>query len=286
MTTKTTFLGEEVSMSQQTNNSRVSNVQVSEDRCGSSPLQESCVNISSRNLGDRLNVPVTPIGRTDGVVVKIPVVLAELNVRFFVNAMIDLPEPALEIKDIKKNLKITQCMLLQPTNVLFIKGFVRKNIDYSTMNCSNTEGVCGEIHHCTIDVPFEATTPVEFFREPEPVFTNNRNEFGYLKEESLPLDSFAEKDKLMSSDFSEFNQVSSEYFNELPYCDLISSNITVFDEYINRRRPVDIDLPFEERLFTQVEEKMVVELRLKVLQRQQVNVPSTSGGSICRGQYR
>ena len=75
------------------------------------------------------NTPVTPIGLPGGVVVKIPVVLAELTVRFNVNAFIKLPELALEIKDIKKRLKITQCMLLQPTNILFIKGYVRKNID-------------------------------------------------------------------------------------------------------------------------------------------------------------
>ena len=262
-------------MSKQIKDVQVSDIQVSQNRCGNnvSPQQNACVEVDARNLGDCPNIPTEPVGRTDGVVVKIPVTLAELDIRFFVNARIDLPEPALEVKDIKKNLKITQCMLLQPTNVLFIQGFVRKNIDYSTGTCSNLDGVCGEIHHCTIDVPFECTTPVDFSVLPDLPLLNTRDEFGYLRVESLPTDRFAEKDHLMSKDFSEYNQNSTEYFNMLPYCDLIASNIVEFDEFINRRRPDGVDLPFEERLFTQIEEKMVIQLSLRLLQEQQVRIP-------------
>ena len=263
-------------MSKQVENVEVSDIQVSQNRCGNdiSPQQTGCVEVDAKNLGDRTNIPTDPVGRTDGVIAKIPVTLAEFNVRFFVNARIDLPEPALEIKDIKKNLKITQCMLLQPTNVLFIKGFVRKNIDYSTGTCSNLDGVCGEIHHCTIDVPFEFTTPVDFFTLPIDPISNERNEFAYMKKEALPRDSFAEKDRLVSRDFSEYNQISTEYLGELPFCDLLGSSIVEFDEFINRRRPVNTDLPFEERLFTEIEEKMVVQLNLRLLQEQQVVIPT------------
>ena len=262
-------------MSKQVQNAQVSDVQVSRSRCGNNiaPQQNGCVEVDAKNLGDCPNESIDPVGRGDGVVVRLPVTLAELDVRFFVNARIDLPEPALEVINIKKRLKITQCMLLQPTNVLFIKGFVRKNIDYSTNTCSNLDGVCGDIRHCTIDVPFECTTPVDFTTQPDLPIFNARDEFGYLRIEALPRDNFAEKDHLMSNDFSEYNQSSIEYFNKLPFCDLISSNITEFDEFINRTRPIDIDLPFEERLFTQIEEKMVIALSLRVLQEQQVAIP-------------
>ncbi len=271
-------------MTDKAQNAKISNIQVYEDRCGCpgpGPIEQSCVDVDARNLGDCPNVPRTPVGIINGAVIKVPVVLAEFTVRFFVNAIIDLPEPALEIKDIKKRLKVTQCLLLQPTNILFIKGFVRKNIDYSTRTCSNNEGVCGEIHHCTIDVPFECTTPITFFRPPAPLLANERQEFEYLKEESLPRDTFAEKDKLMSGDLSEFNQTSTEFFNELPFCELISSRINEFDEFINRRRPANVNLPFEEREFRRIEEKMVIALRLKLLQKRQVTVPSIPGNTIC-----
>ena len=105
---------------------KVSNVNVfanspNTNRC-QSKNKESCADVDSTVLDNCPNTPLTPIGITSGVVARIPVVLAELTVRFNVGAFIRLPEPALEIKDIKKKLKITQCLLLQPTNILFIKN--------------------------------------------------------------------------------------------------------------------------------------------------------------------
>lgn len=255
------------------------NMQCFDNRCGDDLVEPSpCVN--SRNLDICPNYSETPTGIKTGVIAKIPVVLAQLTVPFHISSVINLPEPALEIKDIKKSLKVTQCLLLQPTNILFIRGFVRKNIDYSNRTCSSLDGVCGEIQHCTIDVPFECTTPVTFFRNPQNLLVNSRNEFEYLREEELPRDTFAEKDHLMSGDLSEFNQQSEEFFNELPFCELLYSNIYEFDEYINRTVPSNVDIPFEEREFTEIEEKMVIELTLKVLQKRQVRIPPTTGDCV------
>lgn len=206
------------------------------------------------------------------VVAKIPVVLAELKIQINVSSYIKLPEPALEIKTIKKRLKIVQCRLLQNTNMLFIKGFVRKNIDYSTKGrCSNDKGVCGDIKHCTIDVPFECTTPVDFNgTDPKPVIFNKSKEFEYFREQELPSD-FPEKENLLAGDLSQFNQESTEYFNELPYCELIKSRIVEFDELLDRRA-IYGSAPFEERLFKEIEEKMVIYLTLKILQKRQVKI--------------
>lgn len=74
------------------------------------------------------NTPVTPKVVTGSVVTKVPVVLAETSVQVDMDTLINFPEPVLEIKDIKKDLKLTQCQLLLPTNKLFLQGFVRKNI--------------------------------------------------------------------------------------------------------------------------------------------------------------
>ncbi|KNF08872.1 hypothetical protein CLPU_5c01790 [Gottschalkia purinilytica] len=243
----------------------------SSKKSGSSKLN-NCVNVESRVIDtcNNIQVQINPI--TTGAIVKIPVVLAKLTVQFNLASIIDLPEPALEIKDIKKKVKITQCLLLQDTNVLFIKGFVRKNIDYSTKVCSNKEGICGEIHHCTVDIPFECSTPVTFNgNQPLPIINNTSNEFEYFRVEELPND-FAEKDKLLSGDFSEFNQTSTEFFNELPFCELICSKIVEFDEFSNRTYSSKGDLPFEEKFFTKIEEKMVISLTLKILQKQQVAI--------------
>jgi hypothetical protein len=237
-----------------------------------------CVDVKSDVLDSCTNTPITPSGLATGAIAKIPVVLAELTIRFHVRALIDLPEKALDIKNIKKKIKITQCLLLQPTNILFIKGFVRKNIDYATGSCSNIKGVCGELHHCTVDVPFECSTPVTFFTEPEDLAVNSSAEFEYFKVSDLPNKHFAEKDKLLSSDLSEFNQIVVQNFNELPFCELISARIFEFDEFINRHRPCHEDFPFEEKFFNKIEEKMVIELTVKVLQNRQVRIPRSGVG--------
>lgn len=243
----------------------ISVTQVDNAACG------HCVKVKGNTLENCENesVDIDPI--TTGVVAKIPVVLAELTVQVNVSSLIKLPEPALEIKDIKKRLKITQCRLLQNTNILFIKGFVRKNIDYSTRDCSNYEGVCGDLRHCTVDVPFECTTAVEFNgTDPDDIVFNTKSQFEYFRKDDLPGD-FPEKEKLLSGDFSEFNQITTEYLNELPYCEIISSRIVEFDEFLNRK-PIYDPAPFEEREFKRIDEKMVIYITLKILQKRQVEI--------------
>ncbi|GAB6181504.1 hypothetical protein JCM14036_28230 [Desulfotomaculum defluvii] len=248
--------------------------------------KQACVKVtgggSQPTCSSTFPAVTTPVA-TLPVTVKIPVVLSEITVQVNLDSIITLPEPALEIKNIKKRVKVTQCLLLQePTNgdvvsngmtgTLFLKGFVRKNIDYATRACSNTEGVCGDIRHCTVDVPYSCTTTIPFATPPQAPIVNTREEFEFFRRQKLPRGAgFAEKDSLLSGDFSEFNQVSEEFFTELPYCELISARIVEYDEYLNRTRP-NTTIPFEEKEFTQVEEKMVLFITLKVLQNQQVPI--------------
>lgn len=236
--------------------------------------KKCCVDVSGGEIVECVNTPALIEPLVTGAVVKVPAVLAELTVQFNVNATITLPEPAIEIKNIKKRLKITQCLLLQNTNMLFIKGVVRKNIDYSTRSCSTDEGICGDIRHCTVDVPFNCTTPVTFNGlEPLDPIPGSTTEFEYFTKRDLKGPGFADKDDLLSGDLSEFNQISTEFFNELPFCELISSRIIEFDEYLN---PVGIhakEVPFEERQFFALEEKMVIFLTLKILQNRQIAIP-------------
>ena len=228
-----------------------------------------------------VTVAITP-DITSGTV-KVPVILNTIQVTIPVDSIITLPEPALEIKDIKPKVKITQCLLLQapPLNgadfnlngtVLSIKGFVRKNLNYATRMCSNPQGVCGDIRHCTVDVPFSCMTGVSFVTPPATVLANTSDEFEFFRKQQLSGPGFAEKDHLLSGDFSEFNQVSQEFFNELPFCELLDARIVDYNEYLNRRRPRGSNLPFEEKEFKQLEEKMVVVVTLNILQKRQVPI--------------
>src|SRR3954452_12406716 len=106
-----------------------------------------CIDFNtSASVHDCNSTPVTPIVTTPGpqVIMKVPVTLAERNVSTSLSANINFPHPVLEIKDIKKRVKIVQCsLILEPAATvaqsfvrvdghLFLKGFVRKNIQYAS----------------------------------------------------------------------------------------------------------------------------------------------------------
>ncbi|MGG3802710.1 CsxC family protein [Metabacillus fastidiosus] len=223
------------------------------------------------------NKPVQPRA-IQNAFVKVPVVLGETTVQIDMDAKIEFPEPVLEIKKIKKHLKLTQCRLLLPTNKLFIRGFVRKNIQYATPRSSNRHQVLSSIHSLTVDIPFEAVTEIDFLNQPQFHSNPDTRDFTFFTASKLPQ-GFSQKEKLLSADFSQYDQISGEVFNELPYCELLYSKFIEYDEALDRQMGVVygpdgecMDAPFEEGTFTKVEEKMVVELTLKVLQNQQVHI--------------
>ena len=64
---------------------------------------------------------------------------------------------------------------------------------------------------------------------------------------STPLpDGYPEKDELLSDDLSQFNQQSTQYFNELPYCELVKAEIIEIDQSLNRK-PGKIIKPSHEK---------------------------------------
>lgn len=226
------------------------------------------------------NKKVEPDFVKDDVFAKVPVVLAETVVQIDMDGKIEFPEPVLEIKTIKKSLRLTQCRLLLPTNKLFIRGFVRKNIQYATP-IKSKDGILSEIHSLTVDMPFETVTEIDFISKPQFMPNPDQKEFTYFKQSKLPQPGFSQKEKLLSGDFTQFDQISGEVFNELPFCELLSSRFIEYDESLDRKmghvmNKCDewIDSGFSEGTFTEVEEKMVVELKLKVLQNQQVRIHS------------
>lgn len=261
---------------------KVIECQSKKDEKYSKGSKESYVTVKDETISSCINVPTDIEAITSGVVAKIPVVLAELRLQVNINSTIELPEYAYEIKNIKKKVKVTQCLLIRDTGMLFIKGFVRKNIDYSTRSGSNSRSFHGDIRHFTVDVPFTCTTEV-FFNgfPPAPVIDNTSREFEYLMQQDLSGPNFGTKDKLQSSDTTEYNQVSTEEFNELPYCELIRAEIVEFDEALNPTEFAHNYMPFEERKFKRLEEKMVLFLTLKLLQNRQVAIPAIGGIADC-----
>ena len=183
------------------------------------------------------HLPHVSLGK---IVTKVPVVLAELTIQIDTVAEITFPEPVLEIKDVKKRVKITQCRLLLPTNKLFIKGFVRKNIQYASpsqdIQGNSATSISSDLHSYTVDIPFETITEIKkYISKPVLPKVNHREEFDFFVSRPLPS-GYPEKDEVLTSDLSQFHQESEQYYNELPFCELISSRIIEWDEATNRQR--------------------------------------------------
>ena len=236
----------------------------------------------------------TPV--SNQVIMKVPVTLAERKVSTSLSANINFPHPVLEIKDIKKRVKIVQCsLMLDPTITagtrfllpywpgghLFLKGFVRKNIQYASPTHLSSDDSCvsSSLKSLTTDIPFECVVTIpagDFISPPQRPVLNARAEFDFFRAQNLGH-GFPEKDQLLSSDLSQFHQQSSQFYNELPFCELISSTITEWDEAVDRK-PLHGNAPFEEGYFHRIVEKIFLEFTIKVLQNQQARVTVNPAG--------
>ncbi|MFG6496354.1 DUF3794 domain-containing protein [Fictibacillus sp. UD] len=249
-------------------------------------------NSTSKHVCD--SEPVTPevIPASELTYVKLPVVLAELAVQIPMHARIVFPdgEEVLEVKTIGKKTFVTQCKLLnrQPREgqrdfrpKVYLAGFVRKNIQYASLPVADADGeVLSTIKSLTVDVKWDCVTEVdEFLTNPVGPFYDTRADWGYLVSRTLP-DGNPAKDRLHGTDLSQFHQDSTQYFNEMPFCELIQADIIEIDEALTPL--TDLALPMGtdpnsivgERTFTELSEKMVLELTVKLLQLQQVRIAS------------
>lgn len=254
--------------------------------CNEQAPQQACAAVAStpQSMCEQLSVTPTVIG-AGPVFVKIPVVLAETNITIPTEATITLDQRAMEIKRIKKNVFLNQCRLIpfsqdnRPgTGILFVAGFVRKNIEYATQTCPSgtAVNVCGDIRHCTIEVPFNCTVRVTFLRRP--IFAENTtsSELEFFTDNLRSCDVCA--DPVVGRNPCDQNFSFTEFFNEKPFCELVRADITEID--IHRNPTATCQTPTEQ-MFTQITEKMVVNLTLKVLQNQQVRITSLGRATDC-----
>jgi hypothetical protein len=246
------------------------------DIAACSAESDPCATVTTQVESITEQIAVTPTVITGNVVVKLPVVLAETNITIPVEATITLDQTAIEIKRIKKNVFLTQSRLIPfsqddrvGTGILFVAGFVRKNIEYATNTCHTpgTGNVCGDIRQCTVQVPFSFTTRITFRRPP--VFTENTtpSELEFFTDKLAGCDICA--DPVLGRNPCDQSFFFQEFFNEKPFVELVRADVAEIDIHTNPTSSCEAPT---EQMFTQLTEKIVVNLVLKVLQNQQVNV--------------
>ncbi|KON88350.1 hypothetical protein AF332_17095 [Sporosarcina globispora] len=190
------------------------------------------------------------------------VVLADVTVETLVEADIHLPTFATDIKNIRKNVHLTQCKATpdfsDPFRVkLFVEGFVHKNIQFVD------GGSC--VRDFSVNVPFrcfdfvDLINPVAFpFGDP---FSSKDS--GNLEIREISKDG-------MSADRCNFGSITFEINNEPIKCKLLASQVDQWDilsDFDNWGR------------FNKITEKMNVVLFLKLSQKQQVAEPSPNGST-------
>ncbi|WP_051652395.1 CsxC family protein [Clostridium algidicarnis] len=229
------------------------------DCCDPRP-DPSCINsrvVDSTNLGECSNRCYTPFGRPGPMVVKVPVVLSDCKIQIDIESDITLETEAFDIKTIDKHVCITQCHLVPHTNKVFISGYIQKNIQYSTVDCDNKTSISGSMMHSTFNIPFKCVTPVKF--DKKPIFG------GYSKGKSNGLD----KNMLCEDRGEESWRHSNNYYEHI-FCELDWSNILETDIF---HRDNNCAEEFSKlKCFRNITEKMVVYVRIKLLQNQPVYI--------------
>lgn len=231
--------------------------------------------LESRTLAECHNERLKPIGISGPLVAKVPVVIAEPIIQVNNESVIRLEEPALEIKRIKKNVYLTQCKLIDTNNPksgkLFISGFVRKNVEYATAEEQSAArgSISGNIRHSTFRVPFSCVTEVYYDNPPITRHSGFSREIEIFTDKIAGCDPCAQH--IIGKDPCEQNFEHFESFTERIYCELV--DVKIFEEDIHQD-PEFIGCEFpNEQIFQRFVEKMVLYIKVKILQKQQVNVP-------------
>jgi hypothetical protein len=221
------------------------------------------VKIVGGSSGDCMNTPVTINALRTGAIIKVPVILAELELQLSVDAEVEIPIPAREVKSLNKTIKITECTLLQDTNVLFIKGYVKKTIQYTFSPVSYYQGLFENVRQCNVEIPFGCTTKVTFNGlDPLVPIPKNSTEYEYNVKQDHEY-------KGISDEITIKSKISSQFYNEAPFCELVGSRIVEY-EGISNCNPNNLT---KDGLIKSIEEKMVIQLTIKILQNCQVALP-------------
>lgn len=215
---------------------------------------------------------------TGTVIVKLPVQLAEFSVTITVKSSLKFEENVMEIKRIRKNVYLNQCKLIPNsedditnTGVLFIEGFIRKDVEYTAKDHNAEEMLCGKLRHAAAKVPFKCVTRVKFSTPPKFTVNESQNEVELLDSE-MKVSDLCEEHVIGQSTCERIFKFT-EFFDEKVFCELVSAEIAesdILENSMHEECESSIEQPFP-----QITEKVVLVLTIKLLQKQHVRITSS-----------
>ena len=214
---------------------------------------------------------------SEGIFVKLPVILAETYITIPVEATIKLDGVIMEIKEIKNNIFLNKSRLIPfsssiialNSGILFIEGFIKKNIQYVAENSTNVEtaNVYGNIRNCIVEVPFSFTTRIDLLRLPIFIEKTTPSELEFFTNKIQKRSNC--RNSAFGRNSCEESFVYREVFNEKPFVELVK--VTFIETDIYKNEILNQDIPNGKK-FTEITGKTIVNLTLKVLQKQQLKV--------------
>lgn len=193
----------------------------------------------------------------------IPVVLTDAELQALVESEITLPTAAKEIKNMRRNISLTQCKAISSAIPsfgfffevkVFVSGVIHKNIQY-------VEDCNGYLRDYSVDVPFSCNQTFRVRRNPEGFFSHKST----ATNERIFIDKNGH-----GADRYKSGGVTYEFYNEPIECKLLFSLVNDLDLY------TEVD---ENKNFKKIIEKAEVILIFKLIQQQQVCVRLCGLGS-------
>ncbi|WP_026582953.1 CsxC family protein [Bacillus sp. J33] len=186
------------------------------------------------------------------------IILGDVPIQTLTEADIYLPSNATDIKQIRKNVYLTQCKAVPvipegfpevaPTSVkLFVEGYIHKNIQY-------VEDGEGCVKDYSVNVPFKCYSLVDDLPAIDWQFSTKSNQVNEIRE--LAKDGFG-------ADRCSFGSFTFEFFNQPIKCKLLNATVTQMDLLS------DFD---KYGRFEKLTEKVEVNLLVRLTQRQLVAV--------------
>ncbi|MEG0773503.1 hypothetical protein [Clostridium sp.] len=210
---------------------------------------------------ERSNEVETIKERANSLITKIPIVLSEVEIEISIEKEFKLKKSATYVKTIDKHTVITQCDLIPHTDKLFVEGYVQKSIWFYHNEISDKSTTEGKLKHITLNIPFKAINRVKF--QNEPIYGEN-----YKK--SITEGCIGDKKNHITEN-------SWVYYNkpdERIYCELEDIKIMETDTF-NTEGDDTKDLQREHQ-FRNLVIKMVIQIGLKVFQKQSINISQSS----------
>lgn len=210
-------------------------------------------------ISEDIEDPITMEAAKEPAMINAPVVLSQVNMEVFIEAITRFPEPIFSIEDLDKSMTLTSCKLIPKSNKLFLEGFIEKKIEYSNVVDITKKEINGDIRNLTVKIPFKCATEVTFARKPHNTkFSPTQRIEIFHSQEKFTVGNKIEKKTSIETQELE-NQV---------YCKLEDVSISEKSKKLGIIK-LENTLP-NAFTFKKIKEKTVVSFTLSLLQNQDV----------------